>query len=47
MNEYDSNRIYDCQKKINYKKTENLEDCRLLCAQYMSYQRKSYGQSIP
>ncbi len=26
MNEYDSNRIYDLVKKINYKKTENLED---------------------
>ena len=26
MNEYDSNRIYDLAKKINYKKTENLED---------------------
>ena len=24
MNEYDSNRIYDIVKKINYKKTENL-----------------------
>ena len=32
MNEYDSNRIYDIAKKINYKKTENLEqaDCYVL-----------------
>ena len=32
MNEYDSNRIYDLVKKINYKKTENLEeaDCYVL-----------------
>ncbi len=26
MNEYDSNRIYDIAKKINYKKTENLKE---------------------
>ena len=26
MNEYDSNRIYDIVKKINYKKTNNLND---------------------
>ena len=26
MNEYDSNRIYDLAKKINYQKTEDLED---------------------
>ena len=26
MNEYDSNRIYDIVKKINYKKTNNLKD---------------------
>ena len=26
MNEYDSNRIYDLTKKINYKKSECLED---------------------
>ena len=26
MNEYDSNRIYDLAKKINYKKSECLED---------------------
>ena len=32
MNEYDSNRIYDIAKKINYKKTENLKeaDCYVL-----------------
>ncbi len=32
MNEYDSNRIYDIVKKINYKKTENLHeaDCYVL-----------------
>ena len=26
MNEYDSNRIYDLTKKINYLKTENLDE---------------------
>ena len=26
MNEYDSNRIYDLTKKINYFKTENLDE---------------------
>ena len=26
MNEYDSNRIYDLTKKINYLKTENLAE---------------------
>ena len=26
MNEYDSNRIYDLTKKINYRKTENLDE---------------------
>ena len=26
MNEYDSNRIYDLVKKINYQKTENIKD---------------------
>ena len=26
MNEYDSNRIYDLTKKINYLKTENLSE---------------------
>ena len=26
MNEYDSNRIYDLTKKINYKKTDNPSD---------------------
>ena len=32
MNEYDSNRIYDIANKINYKKTNNLEeaDCYVL-----------------
>ena len=32
MNEYDSNRIYDIVKKINYKKTKNLDeaDCYVL-----------------
>ena len=32
MNEYDSGRIYDITKKINYKKTENLKeaDCYIL-----------------
>ena len=32
MNEYDSNRIYDLAKIINYEKTENLEetDCYVL-----------------
>ena len=32
MNEYDSNRIYDFVEKINYKKTQNLEnaDCYIL-----------------
>ena len=32
MNEYDSNRIYDLTKKINYLKTENLDEanCYLL-----------------
>ena len=32
MNEYDSNRIYDMVKKINYKKTDNLSetDCYVL-----------------
>ena len=32
MNEYDSNRIYDLAKKINYKKTESLDeaDCYIL-----------------
>ena len=32
MNEYDSNRIYDITKKINYKKTKNLKeaDCYIL-----------------
>ena len=32
MNEYDSNRIYDTLKKINFEKTENCEeaDCYLL-----------------
>ena len=32
MNEYDSNRIYDFAKKINYLKTENLQeaDCYVL-----------------
>ena len=32
MNEYDSNRIYDLAKKINYKKTKNLDeaDCYVL-----------------
>ena len=32
MNEYDSNRIYDTLKKINYHKTQNCEeaDCYLL-----------------
>ena len=32
MNEYDSNRIYDLAKKINYFKTENLKevDCYVL-----------------
>ena len=32
MNEYDSNRIYDIAKKINYKKTKNIEhaDCYIL-----------------
>ena len=32
MNEYDSNRIYDLTKKINYLKTENLAeaDCYVL-----------------
>ena len=32
MNEYDSNRIYDLTKKINYLKTENLAeaDCYIL-----------------
>ena len=32
MNEYDSHRIYDIVKKINYKKTENLQeaDCYVL-----------------
>ena len=26
MNEYDSNRIYDLSKKLNYIKTDNVED---------------------
>ena len=26
MNEYDSNRIYDIAKKINYKKTDNINE---------------------
>ncbi len=32
MNEYDTNRIYDIVKRINYKKTENLNeaDCYVL-----------------
>ena len=32
MNEYDSNRIYDIAKKINYRKTENIQeaDCYVL-----------------
>ena len=32
MNEYDSNRIYDIAKKINYKKTDNINetDCYIL-----------------
>ena len=32
MNEYDSYRIYDIVEKINYKKTENLQeaDCYIL-----------------
>ena len=32
MNEYDSNRIYDVAKKINYKRTTNLSetDCYVL-----------------
>ena len=32
MNEYDSNRMYDFAKKINYQKTENLieADCYVL-----------------
>ena len=32
MNEYDSNRIFDSVKKIDYQKTENLDeaDCYLL-----------------
>ena len=32
MNEYDSNRIYDLVKKINYKKTTNLRkaDCYII-----------------
>ena len=32
MNKYDSDRIFDLAKKINYKKTENLDevDCYVL-----------------
>ena len=30
MNEYDSNRIYDLTKKINYNKTKNIDEADYL-----------------
>ena len=41
MNEYDSNRIYDLVKGLNYFPTNNIDEADLLCFKYLSYKRKS------
>ena len=47
MNEYDTNRIYDIVKKINYKKTKNLNEADCYVLNTMSYKRKATRQSLP
>ena len=42
MNQYDSNRILDSLKKINYIPTKTIEEARLLYSQYLPYKRKSH-----
>ena len=41
MNEYDSNRILDFTKKINYLPTKDISRCELLYLKYLPYKRKS------
>ena len=51
MNEYDSNRILDLTKKINYKSTEYHAEanCYILtyqsCTKYISFKQKKYDSS--
>ena len=37
MNEYDSNRILDLTKKIDYKITNNIEDANCYILKHLSY----------
>ena len=41
MNEYDSNRIKDLTKKINYISTKNIKEANCYILKHMSYKRKA------
>ena len=46
MNEYDSNRIVDLVKKINYQKTENLDEANCYVLNTCHIREKSYRKSL-